>query len=365
MANTELAGIAGDSTDKILGDMGSVIYCGSYWATYALKSFPDEEIQEVASQCRSRHEMEIVEEEARSLIALHHPNVAACKQAFVHNSLLYYRIKRYSRSLEYELRQTLREGRLMSEERILQVAHQVTQGLAYLHDPGRRDNAGRPLPAIVHGDVCPSNILINEEDQFVLANCGVWRSDLLGRVPARSRPYIAPEVLLGKAHSCAADMWSLGAVLYELATGKSVVSCNYPGASHVWADNGPADLSEVSSNRIRRVLNCLLQLDPGERATARELDGIIGELKICTGDRIMVVRILDISKTRDMPNHIGAEHPTSTARLLLSNGARALVDAVCEGGLDSTGVCLKQQHERRDDATVHSARLDGNHLPKM
>lgn len=114
-----------DSFTGILKDMVLVLHYSSYWVTYALKSFPDEELREVALQCTSRQELMIVEERIRSLMALHHPNIVKCMRAFVCNSLLYCRTKRYNRPFEHKRKQNLRESCRMSEGRMLYVVCQI------------------------------------------------------------------------------------------------------------------------------------------------------------------------------------------------------------------------------------------------
>ena len=49
--------------------------------------------------------------------------------------------------------------------------------------------------------------------------------DVLGTI-CGTPEYMAPEVLLGKAYSCAVDMWSLGCVCFELSTGRSPYATN-------------------------------------------------------------------------------------------------------------------------------------------
>ena len=79
---------------------------------------------------------------------------------------------------------------------------------------------------IMHRDLKPCNILIGEDEQTVkLADFGLARSFGL---PLKSYThevvtlwYRAPEVMLGtKIYGTGIDMWSLGCILFEIATGK-------------------------------------------------------------------------------------------------------------------------------------------------
>ncbi|EFO62837.1 Kinase, NEK [Giardia lamblia P15] len=346
-----------DNIIEILKDIGPVLYYGSYWVTYALKSFPDEELREVASQCASRQEMRIVEERMHSLMALHHPNIVECKQVFVHNSLLYYRTKHYSRSLEHEMRQNLREGRRMSEEQILHVACQIAQGLAYLHDPKKKSRTGYPLPVISHGDVCPANILVSEsKDQFVLANCGVWCNKLFGLVSTISKSYTAPEVLCGQEGNPAADMWSLGVVIYELSTGK----LNEPGGERGWGE-----LSEVPSEHLKQVLSHLLLVNPAERATAKELSAIIDGLGRLVSNQTNEYQCSSLTVRQNKHDFTNQEPEATPLYVLLSSGAKALVDAVCESGMDATGLGISWSRRSGKEASAHVTRRKECWTPKM
>lgn len=105
----------------------------------------------------------------------------------------------------------------MPEALAVFIAGRVARGLAYAHK--RSDPSGRPL-GIVHRDVCPGNILITTEGLPKLADFGVAKaakSALMddGQLVGTLR-CMAPEQAWQKRVDRRADIFSLGAVLFEM-----------------------------------------------------------------------------------------------------------------------------------------------------
>lgn len=79
---------------------------------------------------------------------------------------------------------------------------------------------------VVHLDVKPANILFRPDGTAVMVDFGLARHDQLPdlmaeefRLPYGSTPYMAPEQAMGMRHEPRSDLFALGAVLYQLATG--------------------------------------------------------------------------------------------------------------------------------------------------
>lgn len=115
----------------------------------------------------------------------------------------------------------LRDRRPLPEKFLGAIAASAVKALLYLKEKHN----------IIHRDVKPSNILINEEGQIKLCDFGI--SGKLINSVARTRaagciPYMAPErIEFDSPYDIRADVWSLGMTLYELATGRSpYAECN-------------------------------------------------------------------------------------------------------------------------------------------
>ena len=106
------------------------------------------------------------------------------------------------------------------------VGLEVASALEMIH--GAVDDDGRPLH-MVHRDVSPGNVVIDNEGQARLIDLGIARSPerkqdatKKGLVKGTFR-YLAPEILEGGQHTQSTDLWALGLTLWEAALGRYAV----------------------------------------------------------------------------------------------------------------------------------------------
>ncbi|XP_023610526.1 ribosomal protein S6 kinase delta-1 isoform X8 [Myotis lucifugus] len=118
---------------------------------------------------------------------------------------------------------------------------------------------------IVCRDLNPNNILLNDRGHIQLTYFSRWSevedscdSDAIERM------YCAPEVGAITEETEACDWWSLGAVLFELLTGKTLVECHPAGITTHTTLNMPECVSEEARSLIQQ----LLQFNPVERLGA-------------------------------------------------------------------------------------------------
>ncbi len=181
--------------------------------------------------------------------------------------------------MEYVEGRTLRaladEWRTVPEGFLREIARQAASGLSAIHEAG-----------IVHRDLKPENILVTDDRRVRIMDLGVAKihdasvaltieGQFLG-----SLPYAAPEQCEGREVGPAADLYSLGVVLYELATGENPFRSETPGASlRAHMDVVPPPATERNgdiSPFFSEVLATLLAKSPGRRvASARALVGIL------------------------------------------------------------------------------------------
>ncbi|WP_167096587.1 serine/threonine-protein kinase [Mycobacterium sp. DL592] len=151
-------------------------------------------------------------EEARWAQSLQHPNVVAVYDYDETPAGILWMAMHYVPGTDAD--RELRAGR-MPPQRAAHVISQVAAALDYAHSHG-----------VVHGDVKPSNFLFGQGDRVLLADFGLARSTGDGTPTGRdgvvlaSAAYASPEMLRGQTIDRRSDVYSLGASLFRLLTGK-------------------------------------------------------------------------------------------------------------------------------------------------
>jgi serine/threonine protein kinase len=154
---------------------------------------------------------------------------------------------------------------------------------------------------IVHRDLKPANILIDDTGLTKITDFGIAREKSSKRLTAKTMKvgsicYIAPEIWLGKPPTPAVDFYSLGIVLYEIATGIVPFEDDFPGkVMNMHLENTPRPPIEINHNLpswLNELILWLLKKSPNERpqsgleiitfvkkhATDKELNKIVREI---------------------------------------------------------------------------------------
>jgi len=150
--------------------------------------------------------------ECALLAEVDHPSVLRLVKTFETDSSIYILTELITGGDLYELLRD-RMGHLSRKHLQFYVAS-ISTSLEVLHDN-----------LIVHRDLKPENVMLDQRGFVKLVDFGMakkgekglWRTHTLLGTPL----YIAPEMLLGKGYGFEVDIWSLGVMMYELATGRS------------------------------------------------------------------------------------------------------------------------------------------------
>ena len=186
--------------------------------------------------------------EARALAALSHPNIVQVYDVGREADL-------YFLTMEYvdgaSLRDLMKSRRLTPEE-AMKLVPQICEALEYAHAEG-----------IVHRDIKPENLLLDRRGRVKIADFGLAK--LVGRDTSASVStmtnvvmgtpgYMAPEQVMSMKVDHRADIYSLGAVFYEMLTGEVPLGRFDPPSRKVQLDV-----------RLDEIVLRALEKEPGRR----------------------------------------------------------------------------------------------------
>lgn len=219
------------------------------------------------------------EQEAQAAGGLNHPNILVIHHIDTHDGAPYI----VSELLEGE---TLRErmgGTALPQRKAIECALQIAHGLAAAHEHG-----------IVHRDLKPENIFVTRDGRLKILDFGLAKltaatdvSQPQTEVPTRrvntdpgvvmgTIGYMSPEQLRSKAADHRSDIFSFGAILYEMLSGRRAFrgESTADTMSAILRED-PPDLSETNkliNPALERVVNHCLEKNPEERFnSARDL----------------------------------------------------------------------------------------------
>ena len=212
------------------------------------------------------------EQEARAAGVLNHPNITAVYDIGTHEDAPYV----VQELLEGEtLRMALSGGKL-PQRKAIDYALQMAHGLAAAHDKG-----------IVHRDLKPENLFITRDGRVKILDFGLAKlthaeegSGQLTSVPtaaAATEPgvvlgtlgYMAPEQVRGRPADARSDIFSFGAILYEMLSGQRAFHGDSAAdtMSAILREE-PPDLSATNRNvspGLERVVRHCLEKNPEQR----------------------------------------------------------------------------------------------------
>ncbi|MGH8024997.1 MAG: protein kinase domain-containing protein [Limisphaerales bacterium] len=197
--------------------------------------------------------------EAGHLKRLRHINIVPVEEISERAEAPYFAMPYFEKG---SLANRMKPGEPLNTATITDIATQVAEGLSFAHRAG-----------IIHRDLKPANILMAANDRVCLADFGLARTvfndtivDVENRTLEGTAPYMSPAVAAGDAEDTRCDIYSFGALLYEMlgghppykgATTKEILDKIIAGP--------PAPITGLNPSADRRLVAV------AEKAMAREL----------------------------------------------------------------------------------------------
>jgi MAP/microtubule affinity-regulating kinase len=198
-----------------------------------------------------------IEREIRLLKGLNHPNIIKLKEV-IHEHCHIFIVMEHCEGgtlLDFILSDKLND---LSEVKRLFL--QIVEAISYLHSFG-----------IAHGDLKPDNIVLTAEGDVKLIDFGYCKEKLIGFDEDKSGTvkYGSPELFQSGAYNTQkSDIWSLGILLFVMATGRFPYGSSDDFIVRELVISGQLALPEQIGSELKELYQSLTRRSPRQRPTA-------------------------------------------------------------------------------------------------
>jgi serine/threonine-protein kinase len=164
---------------------------------------------------------------------------------------------------------------LIEIEDALEIATQIAEGLQDAHEKG-----------IIHRDIKPANIALTAKGQAKIMDFGLaklsWGVDLTKTATIMgTAAYMSPEQAKGEKVDHRTDIWSLGAMLYEMLTGERPFKATHDQAVlYAILNEDPVPITKIRKDipqELEKIVKKSLEKDPKKRYG--DMDAMLDDLK--------------------------------------------------------------------------------------
>src|SRR5712671_1753954 len=295
------------------------------------------------------------EQEAQAAGALNHPNILVIHHIGIHDGAPYI----VSELLEGETLRDRMAGAALPQRKAIDYALQIARGLAAAHEKG-----------IVHRDIKPDNIFITDDGRVKILDFGLAKltsapdgTQSQTEVPTRkvntdpgtvmgTMGYMSPEQLKSQPADHRSDIFSFGAILYEMLSGKRAFRGDSMAETmSAILREDPPDLSETNktvSPALERLVHHCLEKNPTERFhSARDLAFAIESLSGSATTSGQTMPISGAAIETGVNRARGISRVLNSARLWMAIAALFLLSLLAVGVM----------HFNRSSADTRAVRL--------
>lgn len=257
-----------------------------------------------------------LEREARAVAKLQHDNIVQIFDYSGGAESTSYIVTEFIDGLT--LKQFLAKQTIPLPEVAAVIAAEVGHALAHAHSLG-----------ILHRDIKPDNVMVRKDGVLKLMDFGVAQIVDLERMTVTgqllgSPAYMAPEVLEGKTLDFRTDVFSVGIMLYQLATGSLPFTGRNPHevlkriAEGCFAD--PRTLNRLIGDRLARIMSRAMAKNPLDRY--RKIEDMVDDLRGYVGEAGLHDTTAEAKAFFTGPDVYGKELAPRVVRALVETGRR-------------------------------------------
>jgi len=255
----------------------------------ALKFLPEEFAEDPKTLQRFRRE-------ARAASALNHPNICTIYDVVEQDGRTFIVMEHLKGE---SLRDLIARNGALPLDQLLSIATQIAEALQTAHDLG-----------ILHRDIKPANVFVTERGVVKILDFGLAKVSPLEPVSADESntdtggwalgtvAYMSPEQALGRKLDPRSDLFSFGAVLYEMATGISSFKGTTTGEIFLsvvqQAPVSPLELNPALPEALQQIINKCLEKDREQRY--QHASEVLGDLKQLQSEAVAMDMIPKSSK---------------------------------------------------------------------